>query len=203
MNFAYMLENNNQTYKIDNQPLMAEIVRNDIPEEKIYIDAVGDGNRPEFNLLLNDIRDGDILYIRSIGDLSDATGTILYILGSLGEMGVVVRSVCEPQYNYDNLIVFGYGVKVVKELSEKKRKLGILQATSAGKMGRKIDEDTKDMVVRLKMSGFKVEEIINLCDISRSTYYRYVKNADYFNLIYLLPLNSGIRKLRWQKSANI
>lgn len=176
MKFAYMLENNNQTYKIDNQPLMAEIVRNEIDEEKIYIDAVGDGKRPEFNLLLNDIQDGDILYIRSIGDLSDTTGTILYILGSLGEMGIVVRSVCEPQYEYGNYIVLGYGVKVVKELSEKKRKLGILQAASAGKMGRKIDEDTKEMVVRLKKSGFTVEEITDLCDISRSTYYRYVKN---------------------------
>ncbi len=175
MKFAYMLENNNHTYKIDNQPLMAEIVRNEIDEEKIYIDAVGDGKRPELNLMLDDIRGGDTLYIRSIGDLSDATGTILYILGSLGEMGVVVRSICEPQYEYGNLIVLGYGVKIVKELSEKKRKLGILQAASAGKMGRKIDEDTKEMVVRLKKSGFTVEEITDLCDISRSTYYRYVK----------------------------
>ena len=176
MNFAYMLENNNQTYKIDNQPLMAEIVRNEIDEEKIYIDAVGDGKRPKFNLLLNDIQGGDILYIRSIGDLSDTTGTILYILSSLGEMGVDVRSMCEPQYEYGNLAILSYGVKVVKELSEKKRKLGILQAASAGNMGRKIDEDTKNMVVRLKKSGFTVEEITNLCDISRSTYYRYVKN---------------------------
>ena len=178
MKFAYMLENNNQTYKIDNQPLMAEIVRNEIDEEKIYIDAVGDGKRPEFNLLLNDIQGGDILYIRSIGDLSDTISSILYILSSLGEMGIVVRSVCELQYEYGNLIVLGYGVKIVKELSEKKRKLGILQATSDGRMGRKTDEDTKDMVVRLKKSGFTVEEISDLCDISRSTYYRYVKNAD-------------------------
>ena len=176
MKFAYMLENTNNTYKIDNQPLMAEIVRNEIDEEKIYIDAVGDGKRPEFNLLLNDIQDGDILYIRSIGDLSDTISSILYILGSLGEMGVVVRSVCEPQYEYGNLIVLGYGVKIVKELSEKKRKLGILQAVSAGKMGRKVDEDTKEMVVRLKKSGFTVDEITDLCDISRSTYYRYIKN---------------------------
>ena len=176
MKFAYMLENTNNTYKIDNQPLMAEIVRNEIDEEMIYIDAVGDGKRPELNLMLDDIQDGDILYIRSIIDLSDATGTILYILSSLGEMGVVVRSVCEPQYEYDSLIVLGYGVKVVRELSEKKRKLGILQATSDGRMGRKVDEDTKDMVVRLKKSGFTVEEITDLCDISRSTYYRYVKN---------------------------
>lgn len=176
MKFAYMLENTNNTYKIDNQPLMAEIVRNDIPEEKIYIDAVGDGKRPEFNLLLNDIQGGDTLYIRSIGDLSDTISSILYILSSLGEMGIVVRSVCEPQYEYGNYIVLGYGVKVVKELSEKKRKLGILQATSDGRMGRKIDEDTKEMVVRLKKSGFTVEEITDLCDISRSTYYRYVKN---------------------------
>lgn len=176
MKFAYMLENTNNTYKIDNQPLMAEIVRNEIDEEKIYIDAVGDGKRPEFNLLLNDIQGGDILYIRSIGDLSDTISSILYILSSLGEMGIVVRSVCEPQYEYGNYIVLGYGVKVVKELSEKKRKLGILQATSAGKMGRKIDEDTKEMVIRLKKSGFTVEEITDLCDISRSTYYRYIKN---------------------------
>lgn len=175
MKFAYMLENNNQTYKIDNQPLMAEIVRNEIDEEKIYIDAVGDGKRPEFNLLLNDIQGGDILYIRSIGDLSDTISSILYILSSLGEMGVVVRSVCEPQYEYCNLIVLGYGVKIVRELSEKKRKLGILQAASAGKMGRKVDENTREMVVKLKNSGFTVEEITDLCDISRSTYYRYVK----------------------------
>jgi transposase len=90
-------------------------------------------------------------------------------------MGIVVRSVCEPQYEYGNLVIFGYGVKVVKELSEKKRKLGILQAASAGKMGRKVDENTREMVVKLKNSGFMVEEITDLCDISRSTYYRYVK----------------------------
>ena len=176
MKFAYMLENTNNTYKIDNHPLMAEIVRNEIDEEKIYIDAVGDGKKPEFNLLLNDIQGGDILYIRSIGDLSDTISSILYILSSLGEMGVVVRSVCEPQYEYCNLIVLGYGVKIVRELSEKKRKLGILQAATAGKMGRKVDEDIKEMVIRLKKSGFTVEEITDLCDISRSTYYRYVKN---------------------------
>jgi len=175
MKFAYMLENTNSTYKIDNQPLMAEIVRNNIPEEKIYIDAVGDGKRPELTLMLDDIQGGDILYIRSIGDLSDTISSIIYILSSLGEMGVVVRSVCEPQYEYGNLAILGYGVKIVKELSEKKRKLGILQAASAGKMGRKVDENTREMVVKLKNSGFTVEEITDLCDISHSTYYRYVK----------------------------
>ncbi len=176
MVYGYMLENTNSTYLIDNRPLMQAFISYNVAEENIYIDSIDSETRPDFYLLLNVLESGDSIIVRSIADLSDATEMILYILSSFEDIGVNVISVSEPLYNYNSYMLLEYGVKIAKSVSEKKRLLGISKAVSAGRMGRKIDETVKETVIRLKNAGFTSAEIQKLCGISRSTYFRYIKN---------------------------
>lgn len=39
-------------------------------------------------------------------------------------------------------------------------------------MGRKANLEIKNKVLKLKNAGFSISEIIDMCGISRSTYYR-------------------------------
>ena len=62
------------------------------------------------------------------------------------------------------------------ELTEKKRRLGIDKAKLEGRMGRKSNKEIKERVLRLKVADFPRDEIMKLCGISYSTYYRMIKN---------------------------
>lgn len=176
MLYAYLLENTKKIYEINNRPIF-ELIRDcHLKEERIFIDKMGE-KRAELKELQSIIANGDTLMIRSIVDLADVPINIIKLLEWFGSRGVEVVSAEEADYDYTknfNLVVDIVGM--CSELKEKKRRLGIDRAKAEGRMGRKSNKEIKEKVLKLKAADFPRDEIMKLCDISYSTYYRMIKN---------------------------
>ena len=176
MVYAYILENVMNVYEVDNQPIFKFVRECDLPEASVYIDKMGDATRPELQKLHNIVADGDTVLVRSLLDLADKPSDLISLLDCFGVKNIEVVSIVEPYYKYgDSLLYLKRAFNLYADFSEKKRRLGIERAKAEGRMGRKCDENTVSKVKRLKSAGFSIQEIISLCGISRSTYYRMIK----------------------------
>lgn len=175
MVWAYFLENKSQIYSVNNRPLFLFIQEHGLGEEHIFADEMTAG-RDELCALLGAVQTGDTVAVRSLVDLADSGDKLVSILRSFRDKGVAVVSLAENWYRHeDGLVQAESMVGMVAEWSEKRRRLGIERARQDGRMGRKADGRKKVQVLRLKSAGLSVKEIVELCDISRSTYYRYLK----------------------------
>lgn len=176
MLYAYLLENTKRIYEINNRPLF-ELIRDcHLKDERIFIDSMG-ADRTEFKELQSIIASGDTLMVRSIMDIADTPIDIVNLLEWFGSRGIEIVSTHEPDYDYEknyNLVTDIMGMSA--ELTEKKRRLGIDKAKLEGRMGRKSNKEIKERVLKLKSADFPRDEIMKLCGISYSTYYRMIKN---------------------------
>lgn len=181
MLYAYVLENKSRIYQVDNKPLFKLIRDCNLHEDDIFIDDMGSLDRIELKLVKNKAVSGDTVMVRSLLDLADTPSLLIDILKYFGDIGVDVVSVKEPYYDYkQNFNSIEDSLRISLELAEKKRKMGIERAKFNGKMGRKANLEIKSKVLKLKKADLSISEIIAMCDISRSTYYRIInseKNA--------------------------
>ncbi len=177
MLYAYLLENRMKAYSIDNQPIFKMIRECSLEEDAVFIDAVGDGVRNDLNRLISNVKNGDTVIFRSLVDVADTADEIVSLLKMFAEKGVDVVSVVEFTFDLKkNASALFDGFRICSELAEKKRRLGIERAKADGRMGRKVNLEVVDRVQRLRASGFSLSEILKMCNISRSTYYRIIKN---------------------------
>lgn len=179
MIYAYVLENMSLIYEIDNKPLFKLIRECNLSDKEIYIDTIGNATREELHKLCDVVSTGDTVIIRSIIDLADTPATIINLLKHFGAAGVDVVSIKEAYYDYKiNFDMISDVLMMPLELAEKKRKLGIDKAKAQGKMGRKSNLEIKNRVYKLKQADFSMKEILEICKISRSTYYRILKEKN-------------------------
>ena len=177
MIYAYVLENTSLIYEINNRPIFKLIRDCDLQDEQVFIDSMGNKDRVELAALQSVVSEGDTLVIRSIVDIADTPIDIVSVLAFFGERGVEVVSTEEPEYDYNkNYALVVDMVGMCAELAEKKRRLGIERAKSEGRMGRKSNQEIKQRVLKLKAADFPRDEILKICNISYSTYYRIIKN---------------------------
>lgn len=178
MLYAYVLENKSRIYEVDNKPLFKLIRDCDLPEENVFIDDMGSIDRIELHSLKNKTASGDTVMVRSLLDVADTPSLLIDTLKHFGYIDVDVVSVKEPYYDYkQNFNIIEDVLVISLELAEKKRKMGIDKARIDGKMGRKANLKIKNKVLKLKNAGFSISEIIDMCDISRSTYYRILNSV--------------------------
>ena len=176
MVYAYILENVLKAYEVDNKSIFKLVKECGLPETSIYIDKMDDSTRPELQNLQNIVADGDTILVRSLLDLADKPSDLISLLNCFGVRNIEVVSIVEPYYKYgDSFLYLKNAFGLYADFSEKKRRLGIERAKAEGRMGRKSDKDIVSKVKRLKIAGFSIQEIISLCGISRSTYYRMIK----------------------------
>ncbi len=165
-------------YEIDNKPLFKLIRDCSLSEGSIYIDKIG-LDRKDLIKLCDTVAAGDTVILRSIVDLADTADEIISILKLFGDIGVEIVSIKEDYYSYkENFNIISDMLILPSELAEKKRKLGIDKARAMGRMGRKSNLMVKDTVCKLKSANFPVNEILDICKISRSTYYRILKEKN-------------------------
>lgn len=175
MLWAYFLENQTELYFIHNQPIFLFIQEHGLGEECIFSDEITAG-REDLCALLRVVQTGDTVVVRSLVDLADTGVGLVDVLCSFRDKGVMVVSLAEEWYRHeDGLVQVESMVGMVAEWSEKRRRLGMERARQDGRMGRKVDGRKMAQVQRLKSAGLSVKEIVELCGISRSTYYRYLK----------------------------
>lgn len=175
MVWAYFLENQTELYFIHNQPIFLFIQECGIEEEHVFSDMMMT-ERNDLHALLGAVQTGDTVAVRSLVDLADSGNELVGVLRSFHAKGVMVVSLAEEWYRHeDGLVQVESLVGMVTEWSEKRRRLGMERARQDGRMGRKADSRKVEQVQRLKSAGLSAKEILELCGISRSTYYRYLK----------------------------
>lgn len=178
--WAYFTTNTKKLFQVNNSAVFSLIQDGQLDDNHIYTDDV-DGGREELGELLDAVKQGDIVMIRSLVDLADSGVELVNALRLFGSKGVEVVSVEEPWYDFVGAFDKVVGtVKILSALTEKKRRLGMERAKMAGRMGRKTNKGRREQLQRLRAAGLPVREITELCGISRSTYYRNMtKNGDF------------------------
>lgn len=178
---AYILENTNKIYTINNQPIFLYINECKLDDDNIYIDTVG-GPRTERKKLSALVEKGDTVMVRSLVDLADTGEELVNLLREFQNKGVEVASLSQEWYDgARNLEMVEDIVSITTEYSEKKRKLGMERARKKGHMGRKPmknRDDIEDKVKESRRIGLSVSETMNNYGISRSTYYRMIHTKD-------------------------
>lgn len=173
--WAYFTTNTKKLFQVNNSTIFSLIQDGHLDDEHIYTDDI-DGGRKELDELLEAVKQGDIIMIRSLMDLADGSAELVNILQLFGSKGVEIVSVEEPWYDFAGAFDKVVGtVKILSALTEKKRRLGMERAKMAGRMGRKATKGRQEQLQRLRSAGMSVREITELCGISRSAYYRKMK----------------------------
>ena len=157
--------------------------------EKIYIDKCSgkNTNRPEFNKMMDYVREGDIVYVTEWSRLSRSTMDLLTTLNSLENKGVIVKSIKE---NFDTstpqgkliLTVFAAISQFERELILQRQAEGVEIAKQQGKYkGRKCKEYDKDLFNQV-ISGLADDSLIvtkaaELLGVTRATVYNILKRG--------------------------
>lgn len=157
--------------------------------EKIYIDKCSgkNTNRPEFNKMIDYVREGDIVYVTEWSRLSRSTMDLLTTLTKLEEKGVIVKSVKEdfdtstPQGKLI-LTVFAAISQFERELILQRQAEGIEIAKQQGKYkGRKCKEYDKDLLNQvisgLADKSLTVTKAAELLGVTRATVYNILKRG--------------------------
>ena len=174
MLWAYFLSNTCTLYGVDNTPLFKLIQECQMDEDSIFTDDMT-ADRTERDDLMGHIQRGDTLIVRSLVDLADNADDLVVLLQEIEAKGVDIASVSEPWYEYKRSFEqVSRGIDIVRELAEKKRRMGMQRAKVEGRMGRKADGRKAEQMRKLRAVGLTVREITELCRVSRSTYYRQV-----------------------------
>lgn len=183
--FAYFLNNNNNIYKVKNQPLFLCIKEYMIQEDDIYEDDMGK-ERKELEKLFRSVETGDTVMVRSLVDLADTGKELLNALHAFQDKGVDVVSLSQEWYDgAHNLGLVEDVVNIITEFSEKKRRLGMEKARKQGRIGRKPMKNRDDIEAQVKFWRMfqDAETTMEMFGISRSTYYRMInspsKNEDF------------------------
>lgn len=157
--------------------------------EKIYIDKCSgkNTNRPEFNKMIDYVREGDIVYVTEWSRLSRSTMDLLTTLNSLENKGVIVKSIKE---NFDTstpqgklmLTVFAAISQFERELILQRQAEGIEIAKQQGKYkGRKCKEYDKELLNQvisgLADDSLTVTKAAELLGVTRATVYNILKRG--------------------------
>lgn len=168
--WAYFTTNIGNIYKIDNAPLFQLIRDGGLEEDSVFTDDATDGYG-ELDRLLEVVERGDTVMVRSLVDLADDGTGLVERLRAFRDKGVEVVSISEEWYEgaveqVERVVI------LERAMAEKKRRLGMERAREDGRMGRKADQTKKERMAKLRNAGMTVEEVCDLCGVSRSTYYR-------------------------------
>jgi len=173
MIYAYMLENTNKYLQVDNTALIKLLHDSKVVEDNVYIDGIDDNKRPSLRMLSEIIKSDDILIVRSLADLTNNIRDLTNALNYFHNNNITLISAVEYYYTYESFYqAFIDFSGISAHWSEQKRLLGIEKASKEKRMGRKKDTKKIETALKLYDKGFKIQEIVDISNISRSTLYR-------------------------------
>lgn len=173
MIYAYMLENTNKYLEVDNTALIKLLHDSKVVEDNVYIDRIDDNKRPSLRMLSEIIKSNDILIVRSLADLTNNIRDLTNALNYLHNNNITLISAVEYYYTYESFYqAFIDFSSIPAHWREQKRLLGIEKASMEKRMGRKKDTKKIETALKLYDKGFKIQEIVDISNISRSTLYR-------------------------------
>lgn len=173
-----------QEQKLDRQ---SDLLKNTYEVDKIFEEKVSGKNtkdRPEFNKMLEFVREGDTVYVESFSRLSRSTQDLLKTVQILREKGVGLVSDKEkldttsPQGKF-MLTIFAALSEFERENTLERQREGIKSAKARGKkFGRpsySFEGAFKEAVRSWCNGNIKLKEAIERSGVSESTFFRYCK----------------------------
>lgn len=140
--------------------------------------------RPQFNNMIHNLKQGDTIVIAKLFALADSTRHLLELLELIEEKGAFIQSIKE---GIDTSNISGYQFKyIVKHLVDfqsdvisERTKQGLLRAKQKGVTTgrpRKSDENVQRAIVMYESKKYSLAEIRDETGISKTTLYRYLEN---------------------------
>ena len=149
--------------------------------EKFFCDKVSgkDTQRPELTALLDWVREGDIVRVKSVDRLARSTRDLLELLGTLEAKGVGVEFVDAPALSTNSpqgrfvLTVLGAVAEFERALIRERQAEGIALAKKRGvyERQRKMDKEKIQQARGLIALGISKAEVARQLDVSRQTLY--------------------------------
>jgi len=161
---------------------------NDIPCDRTYEDKLSgkDTNRPQFQLMMSNLRSGDIVNVHSLDRVGRNTKDILEIVETIKEIGATIKFHKEnltfdgsKNDLYSDLmltILSGFATFERNIILERQRE-GIEIAKQKGKYKggkQKFDVEQKDQILKLISDRVPITQICKIMDCSRPTIYKVV-----------------------------
>ncbi len=156
--------------------------------EKIFADELSGASgakaaRPELEKAMDSLREGDVLVVWRLDRLGRSLRNLLELVAQLEDKRVGFRSVQESMDTASSggkLIfqVFGALAEFERNLIRDRTNAGLAAARARGRTGgrpKKLDEQTRQLVIRLYQEGTPVPEILKTGKISKGTLYKYVR----------------------------
>lgn len=149
----------------------------ELPESCVFADTFPE-NKVEFEQLLDTLKTGDTLLVRSVIDIESDFEVLQHdILPYLSELKIELHSIEEPFLcGTDYLKTLNQFMNLIDYYNRQKRKIKYQKAVKEQKVGRPSKLDKLEKAIRLYENGkYKVEDICNLTGISKSALYKHLK----------------------------
>lgn len=152
--------------------------------ERLYIDKVSGKNteRPQLQMMISSLRNGDILTVKSVDRLARNTRDLLTILDDLLALGITVRFLDNNMEFSNNptsrfmITMLGAVGELERSFIRQRQQEGIAIAKEKGSYnGRPKDEELRQKVMGYLGRGIKPDEIAKLCGCGRATVFRIKK----------------------------
>ena len=179
MKYAYFLDVQGPEDERNNSKVFQLITDFDIPEERVFVDENAD-DRTEFKTLLNLLKSGDTLIIRSVKDIADDVKDLYNeIFPELEDKYVELFSCEEPYLCGDTPFSTLNGFMLfLSYFYTKRKKTGYQKAVEEGRVGRPAKTESVEKAIRLYESKlYTIAQIETLTGVSKSTLYKYLKET--------------------------
>lgn len=163
------------------------MIKNTYEVDRVFEEKVSGKNtkdRPEFNKMLDFIREGDTVYVESFSRLSRSTQDLLKTVQTLNEKGVGLVSDKEKldtttPHGKFMLTIFAALSEFERENTLERQREGIAAAKARGKvLGRKRLPVTDELrsATRAWVEGtLRLKEAVKESGVSEATFFRYCK----------------------------
>ena len=161
---------------------------NDVSCDRVYLDKLSgkDTNRPQFQLMMSNLRSGDIVNVHSLDRVGRNTKDILGIVETIKEIGATIKFHKEnltfdgsKNDLYSDLmltILSGFATFERNIILERQRE-GIEIAKQKGKYKggkQKFKSSDKEEIKKLIEDGISISEISRIMNCSRPTIYKVI-----------------------------
>lgn len=167
------------------QLVAAGIDRRNIYQEKITGTR---RSRPQLDKMLNEMQEGDILYVTDLTRISRSTKDLLKIVDMIKNKGAFIKSLkdtwldttSDNPYNTFLLTVMSGLSQLERDLISQRTREGLKSAKARGRCGGRPSKQNPnaDRVKKMVAGGMKIREVADLCNISRSTVYRILRKEN-------------------------
>lgn len=182
MNFGYARVSSKEQ-NLDRQlEALAGVTLDEIFQEKI---SGKDNNRPELERMLAKLRQGDVVYVKSLDRMARSFKGFMDIWERIEKSGASLK-VLDMGLTLDRSPMTQFLVTVMAAVSELERgmirqrqKEGIAIAKEKGAYtGRKPDTEKHEKILKLRSAGMTINEIADLVGVSRRTVMRVSKSSE-------------------------